>query len=329
MTARPRNWPAPPPAADPAVGLAAVASAARAAGIARAAQVQNARERGWSWQQIADGLGVSRQAVHKKHGGRRLIAQGPLMFERFTQAAREVVMPRTGGSGGARRTTASGTGTCCSACAPAVVYRVARHRSGRPARGGRGGAGGGARRARRSRRSASTSTRVRRSAEESFGPGALAGPHRRRTGDRPFSPRAKRALELSLREALALGDRRIGRKHVLLGLTSVAARWRRASAHRLRHERRRAVRAAVLAARPASGVAQGAGTRSSALATKWTAAASRSVNERMWSQQASGPSGSSNSACSSSGATPRRHRDSRPRSTGPRASARDGRRAVG
>jgi hypothetical protein len=33
-------------------------------------QVHNAREQGWSWQQIADSLGVSRQAVHKKHGGR-------------------------------------------------------------------------------------------------------------------------------------------------------------------------------------------------------------------------------------------------------------------
>ena len=31
------------------------------------------RERGWSWQQIAEALGVSKQAVHKKHGsGRRL-----------------------------------------------------------------------------------------------------------------------------------------------------------------------------------------------------------------------------------------------------------------
>jgi biotin operon repressor len=34
--------------------------------------VEHARAQGWSWQQIADALGVSRQAVHKKHGdGRR------------------------------------------------------------------------------------------------------------------------------------------------------------------------------------------------------------------------------------------------------------------
>jgi hypothetical protein len=34
-------------------------------------QVENARNLGWSWQQIADSLGVSKQAVHKKHGGGR------------------------------------------------------------------------------------------------------------------------------------------------------------------------------------------------------------------------------------------------------------------
>ena len=31
-------------------------------------QVARARELGWSWREIADVLGVSRQAVHKKHG---------------------------------------------------------------------------------------------------------------------------------------------------------------------------------------------------------------------------------------------------------------------
>jgi ATP-dependent Clp protease ATP-binding subunit ClpC len=35
---------------------------------------------------------------------------------------------------------------------------------------------------------------------------------------RPFTPRAKKALELSLREALALGHRHIGAGHVALGV---------------------------------------------------------------------------------------------------------------
>ena len=34
-------------------------------------QVGNARARGWSWQQIAQALGVTRQAVHKKHARSR------------------------------------------------------------------------------------------------------------------------------------------------------------------------------------------------------------------------------------------------------------------
>jgi predicted transcriptional regulator len=31
-------------------------------------QVRQARELGWSWQQIAELLGVSKQAVHQKYG---------------------------------------------------------------------------------------------------------------------------------------------------------------------------------------------------------------------------------------------------------------------
>jgi DNA-binding NarL/FixJ family response regulator len=52
---------------DPAVGLAAVASLRRLLESLEQLQVANARERGWSWQQIADALAVSRQAVHKKY----------------------------------------------------------------------------------------------------------------------------------------------------------------------------------------------------------------------------------------------------------------------
>jgi hypothetical protein len=61
---------------DPAVGLSAVASLRALLESLEQLQVENARERGWSWQQIADALGVSRQAVHKKHGGRRLLRRG-------------------------------------------------------------------------------------------------------------------------------------------------------------------------------------------------------------------------------------------------------------
>jgi ATP-dependent Clp protease ATP-binding subunit ClpA len=86
---------------------------------------------------------------------------------------------------------------------------------------------------------------VRRRVEESFGPGALGG-HRK--GRRPFSADAKKALELSLREAIALSDRHIGSEHILLGVMrdpgEPVARLLRS------HEQTpQAVRAAVMAAR--------------------------------------------------------------------------------
>jgi hypothetical protein len=53
---------------DPAVGLRAVGALRRLADQVEATQVAVARRDGWSWEQIGDALGVSRQAVHKKHG---------------------------------------------------------------------------------------------------------------------------------------------------------------------------------------------------------------------------------------------------------------------
>ena len=52
---------------DPAVGLRAVAALRRLADQLEALQVRNARAQGWSWDAIGALLGVSKQAVHKKH----------------------------------------------------------------------------------------------------------------------------------------------------------------------------------------------------------------------------------------------------------------------
>jgi ATP-dependent Clp protease ATP-binding subunit ClpA len=69
---------------------------------------------------------------------------------------------------------------------------------------------------------------VRRRVEDAFGPGALDVSFRRGRGGRrrcgpvtghlPFTPRAKKVLELSLREAIRLGHGSIGTGHILLGL---------------------------------------------------------------------------------------------------------------
>lgn len=54
---------------DPAVGLRAVAALRTLLESLEALQVANARDAGWSWEQIAGVLGVTKQAVHKKHAG--------------------------------------------------------------------------------------------------------------------------------------------------------------------------------------------------------------------------------------------------------------------
>jgi ATP-dependent Clp protease ATP-binding subunit ClpA len=60
---------------------------------------------------------------------------------------------------------------------------------------------------------------VRSTVEATFGPGALDGPGGRGPGGRlPFTPRAKKVLELSLREALALKQKAITDGHIALGL---------------------------------------------------------------------------------------------------------------
>jgi ATP-dependent Clp protease ATP-binding subunit ClpA len=62
---------------------------------------------------------------------------------------------------------------------------------------------------------------VRSSVEATFGPGALAagGPAKGgRSGHLPFTPRAKKVLELSLREAVALKSKSIADGHIALGL---------------------------------------------------------------------------------------------------------------
>ncbi|WP_415853779.1 helix-turn-helix domain-containing protein [Sinomonas sp. G460-2] len=53
---------------DPAAGLRAVGALRRLAEQVEAVHVAEARRAGWSWEQIGDALGVSRQSVHAKYG---------------------------------------------------------------------------------------------------------------------------------------------------------------------------------------------------------------------------------------------------------------------
>jgi DNA-directed RNA polymerase specialized sigma24 family protein len=60
---------------DPRVGLRSVAALRRLLERLEALQVRNARAQGWSWQEIAEELGVSKQAVHRKHAARRVLGR--------------------------------------------------------------------------------------------------------------------------------------------------------------------------------------------------------------------------------------------------------------
>jgi DNA-directed RNA polymerase specialized sigma24 family protein len=55
---------------DPDVGLRAVAALRTLTERLEVLQVQTARELGWSWQDIAERLGVTKQTVHRKYGRR-------------------------------------------------------------------------------------------------------------------------------------------------------------------------------------------------------------------------------------------------------------------
>jgi ATP-dependent Clp protease ATP-binding subunit ClpC len=53
---------------------------------------------------------------------------------------------------------------------------------------------------------------IKRQADETFGPGRFRYPRP------PFTPRAKKVLELSLRESITLGHSYVGTEHLLLGM---------------------------------------------------------------------------------------------------------------
>lgn len=55
---------------DPDTGLRAVAALRTLTERLEIIQVEHARQLGWSWQDIAERLGVTKQTVHRKHSRR-------------------------------------------------------------------------------------------------------------------------------------------------------------------------------------------------------------------------------------------------------------------
>ncbi len=183
---------------DPGGGLAAVSALRREVETLEVEQVRLALDKGWSWRQIAEALGVSKQAAHRKHA-----ARPPRAIEPAGERQRLVI------TGQARR---------------AVEYardeaRQLNHSTVEPAhlllgllRSGDGAVGSALREAGIDLDSTRRDARAARPASA-----ADAGPGAARTR-LPISPRARQAFEQALREAVARGDDHLGMEHVLLAL---------------------------------------------------------------------------------------------------------------
>lgn len=187
---------------DPSDGLAAVVELRRELEALEVTQVRHALDEGWPWRRIAEALGVSKQAAHKKHGVRRTAQGEPVAEERrrlvITGQARGVV------EYGREEAVRSGDG----AVEPQhLLLGIIRSGDG-PAASALRNAGLDLERARREIRG----QRVKESDTDEH-----ALPRARL----PVSPEARASFEQSLREAVARGDSHLGVEHVLLALLGV------------------------------------------------------------------------------------------------------------
>ena len=156
--------------------------------------VEEARTTGCSWAQIGANLGVTKQAAQQRHrlGGLfgRRPGRGERWFVRFTSEARQVVVHA---QEEARHFKHNYIGT------EHLLLGLLRDRHGSAAPALRG---------------AGISLQdVRREVKRIIGTGSEVP-----AGRMPFTPRAKKALDLSLRAASGMGDSHIGSYHILIGL---------------------------------------------------------------------------------------------------------------
>ena len=189
-------------AQPPRKGLEAVAALRTRLDSLEATHVEKAIRAGWSWRQVADVLGVSKQAVHKKHAKRvaeRLAAEG-----RAGERKKLVVTGRARLSVRLARAEAAALGA--GELAPEhLLLGLLRDEDGAAAQ---------------ALRAAGLTLETARAAVDGV---ADARPAARARGERlPVSPAARSAMEESLRVAVRRGDGHLGEEHLLLSL--VAAR---------------------------------------------------------------------------------------------------------
>jgi hypothetical protein len=171
---------------DPDAGLTAVAELRRRLDVWEAAHVDEAVAAGWSWQRVADSLGVTKQAAHARHARRAQQAQEGLVVA--GRARRAVQRARTEAARlGAERLETDH-----------LLLGLLREEDG-PVKIALDDCG-------------ITGDAVRAAA-------APAKPNHRRGMSAPaVSPEMREALEQSMREAVSRGDRRLDVEHLLLAI---------------------------------------------------------------------------------------------------------------
>lgn len=181
----------------PDQGLAAVSALRRQLETLEAAHVANALRAGWSWRQIAEALGVSKQAAHRKHA-RSVGADLDRQTADEPQAGRVIVTAE------ARRAVQRARDEA----------RGLRHEAVLPQHlllGLLGDGYGPAARALAASRV--TLEAARTGVRDAVGPGREAADARL-----PISPAARTVFEQALREAVRLRDAHLGVEHLLLTL---------------------------------------------------------------------------------------------------------------
>ena len=159
--------------------------------------VDAARREGCSWAQIGSVLGVTRQGAQQRYGGLmrrpwlRTRGRGPGGVARFGPDARRAVVEAQSAARGMRHDHVDTEHLLLGilAAGPDAAGATMLERSG-----------------------------VTTSAVETEIVSAVGRGSEETTGHIPFSPGAKKSLELSLREAISAGHTRIGTEHLLLAL---------------------------------------------------------------------------------------------------------------
>ena len=207
-------------ATDPAEGLAAIVALRRRLDGLESAHVERALEQGWSWSRVGRALGVTKQAVHRRHARRRIAPDDPEPASAASAAAPAVPPPPASATaeGGRARLVVTGEARMSVERARREAARLGREavlpehlllgllyaEAAAPARAL---AGLGA-----------SPQDVRQEVARMSDGGAPPGEHAESAPRPPISPRARTVFEQSLREAVDRGDPHLGPEHLLLAL---------------------------------------------------------------------------------------------------------------